>query len=105
MPQNPRRRHAFTLIELLVVIAIIALLLGIVMPALNRAIRNAKRNKAHTETQNIATAVEMFDREYGYLPIPESQRGGRTSPTRATPPNRSLWSSWAKTRETLNGTT
>jgi len=69
-----RSRKAFTLIELLVVIAIIALLVGLVFPALNSAIRSAKKNKADTEARNIAMAVEMFFKEYKYLPCLKSEQ-------------------------------
>lgn len=74
LPSSHSRR-AFTLIELLVVIALIGLLMSIVIPGLNRAIRTTKRNKAVTETKSIAAAVDMFFREYGYLPMTEADRG------------------------------
>lgn len=72
---NLKGRKGFTLIELLVVIAIIALLMGLVFPALNSAIRSAKKNKAETEARNIALAVELFYKQYRYLPVPRTVDG------------------------------
>jgi len=54
------RRKAFTLIELLVVVAIIALLVSILLPALNRARELAKRGVCGTNIKNIGTAMTLY---------------------------------------------
>ena len=54
------RNNAFTLIELLVVITVIALLVAIIMPALNKAKQSAKRIKCTSNLNQIATAWQMY---------------------------------------------
>ncbi len=62
-------RNGFTLIELLVVISIIALLAGLAFPALQGALDTAKKAQASTMVNQLATAITMYNTEYGVWPL------------------------------------
>jgi prepilin-type N-terminal cleavage/methylation domain-containing protein len=59
---------AFTLIELLTVIAIIAVLMGLLFPALSGAKEQARRADAGVALRNIVAACKSYQTDYGKFP-------------------------------------
>ncbi len=88
-------KHGFTFVELLVVISSIALLVSILMPALNKARWNAKRLVCSTNQRGIGQAYLLYATEYEdyIIPTDSAQPFFRT--------NRSGFCGWKENRHYL----